>query len=169
MKYYVTIDGQEHCVALKKTPNGVYTCRIDDGDEFDAQFIRRGNHLHLISDNVSLSLATSLESDDLTAGGPRQRVAVESAALRALRSATGSSSGQDRGGLIASPMPGRVVKNLVAEGDTVTTGQGVVVVEAMKMENELKATLDGTVVKVYASADDLVEASAPLIEIEPHS
>ena len=55
----------------------------------------------------------------------------------------------------------------MAEGDRVTVGQGVVVIEAMKMENELKASIEGVVTKLYATDDDLVESGAPLIEITP--
>lgn len=67
---------------------------------------------------------------------------------------------------VDSPMPGKVVKVLVAEGDEVEEGQGVVVVEAMKMENELKAPKAGTVVELSASEGQLVEGGAVLVVIE---
>ena len=167
MRYYVTIGEVEHCVELLTNENGRYTCTIDDAAPFETDVIQRGNQFHLLSGQNTLSIALSLESGDMTLGGPRRNIQVESASLRAIRSATGASSGLASDGLITSPMPGRVVKNLVSEGDRVTVGQGVVVVEAMKMENELKATMNGAVIKVHAAADDLVEANAPLIEIEP--
>ena len=63
-------------------------------------------------------------------------------------------------------MPGRVVEVLVEEGATVEAGQGLVVLEAMKMENEIEAEAAGTVVKVHVEAGQPVEAGDPLFEIE---
>ena len=105
----------------------------------------------------------------MTGGGPRAPFRVESEMARALRTASGGEGTGEGDGTVASPMPGRVVKYLVSEGDHVSAGQGVVVIEAMKMENELKATVDGVVIRCFARAEDLVESGAPLIEIAPAS
>ena len=69
--------------------------------------------------------------------------------------------------MVRSPMPGRVVDILVAEGDSVTAGQGVAIVEAMKMENELRAEIDGIVSQVHVRADDRVEGNAELVTLAP--
>ncbi|NNF26941.1 MAG: hypothetical protein HKN73_06975 [Gemmatimonadetes bacterium] len=66
-------------------------------------------------------------------------------------------------------MPGLVVKVEVAEGDAVEVGQGLVVVEAMKMENELTATAAGTVARVAVNAGDAVEKDQVLLEFEQES
>ncbi len=66
---------------------------------------------------------------------------------------------------IKAPMPGRVVRVLVAVGDRVTARQGVVVVEAMKMENELRAPGDGIVKEVAARPGAIVERGAVLVVI----
>jgi biotin carboxyl carrier protein len=66
---------------------------------------------------------------------------------------------------IAAPMPGRVVKVLVAPGDAVTARQGLVVVEAMKMENELRAPRDGTVAEVRTREGAPVDANVVLVVI----
>jgi biotin carboxyl carrier protein len=63
-------------------------------------------------------------------------------------------------------MPGRIVKVLVNEGDAVTARQGVVVVEAMKMENEVRAPRAGTVKEVRVVQGALVEARTVLLVIE---
>ena len=68
---------------------------------------------------------------------------------------------------VASPMAGRVVKLLVAPGDTVSAGQGLVVVESMKMENELRARRAGTVLEVRAREGEPVDARAELIVLGP--
>ena len=67
---------------------------------------------------------------------------------------------------VVAPMPGRIVKVLVKAGDRVARGQGLVVVEAMKMENELRAPRDGTVAAVRASEGMSVEANAVLVVVE---
>jgi biotin carboxyl carrier protein len=66
---------------------------------------------------------------------------------------------------VLSPMPGKVVKVLVAVGDEVKSGQGVVVVEAMKMENELKAPKDGKIKAVAAKEGQAVEAGQSLVTL----
>ena len=67
---------------------------------------------------------------------------------------------------VQSPMPGKVVKVLVAAGDEVKSGQGVVVVEAMKMENELKAPRDGKVKSVSVKEGQAVEAGQTLATLD---
>jgi biotin carboxyl carrier protein len=62
-------------------------------------------------------------------------------------------------------MPGRVVAVLVAEGDVVTRGQGVLVLEAMKMENEIPAESDGVIKKLFVTAGQPVEGGDPLFEV----
>jgi len=68
--------------------------------------------------------------------------------------------------LIKAPMPGKVIKINVAEKDKVRKNQTLAIVEAMKMENEIKASIDGTVKKIYCSPGDFVETQNPLIELE---
>ena len=63
-------------------------------------------------------------------------------------------------------MPGKVIEVLVAEGDSVEKGQGLVIVEAMKMENELACPRDGTVQRVLVQSGTAVERGAVLLVIE---
>jgi pyruvate carboxylase subunit B len=67
---------------------------------------------------------------------------------------------------LKAPMPGLIVKVRVSSGDVVTAGQGLIVMEAMKMENELRAPSAGTVTKVHVEAGKAVEKGALLIEME---
>jgi len=67
---------------------------------------------------------------------------------------------------VSAPMPGKIVRLLVAEGDTVTAGQGLLVVEAMKMQNEMKAPKDGRVVSLAAREGATVAAGDVLAAIE---
>jgi len=67
---------------------------------------------------------------------------------------------------IQAYMPGRVVEILVAEGDSVQSGQGLIVLEAMKMENEIQAEHEGVVKRIFVTPGQPVEGGDPLFEIE---
>lgn len=82
-----------------------------------------------------------------------------------LRRATGTFRVEGRQ-VVSSPMAGKVVKVLVAAGDEVRRGQGLVVVEAMKMENELRSPKDGRVVELAVAEGQAVEANAKLCAVE---
>ena len=79
------------------------------------------------------------------------------------RLAKTTTGAEDR--VVKSPMPGRVVKMLVAKGDAVEVGQGLVVLEAMKMENEVRAKVAGTVAEVHVIAGAAVEGNAKLLTL----
>jgi biotin carboxyl carrier protein len=100
----------------------------------------------------------------VVAGGHRFYARVESERTRATGGGRGKSDVAE--GLVTSPMPGRVLKVLVAEGDEIHAGRPLVVVEAMKMENELAAARDGRVKKIFVTPGATVEGGAKLIEIE---
>lgn len=70
-------------------------------------------------------------------------------------------------GVLNAPMPGKILELLVKEGDTVELGDPVAILEAMKMENELKAPAAGTIVSLSVSVSMNVEKNQPLMEIEP--
>jgi pyruvate carboxylase subunit B len=101
----------------------------------------------------------------LTTDGQRIDAAVLDDRSLAVRAAARKAGGTKGAGVLKAPMPGLVVRLLVAEGEAVTAGKGLVVVEAMKMENELKAVGPGTVKKIHVAPGDRVEKGAPLVEL----
>lgn len=121
----------------------------------------------------------------LTAGGKTFRVCVASLGKQRFISVdgrvfaiteSGADSGQVRSGdekmpegtlRVKAPMPGKVIKILAAEGDSVRKNQTLAVVEAMKMENEIKSSIEGVVMKIMTTVGELVDSEKPLIEIEP--
>jgi biotin carboxyl carrier protein len=78
---------------------------------------------------------------------------------------SGSGAGGAGGGLLMSPMPGKIVKLLVRVGDPVQEGQTLLVMEAMKMQNELKTNTTGTVATVHVQEGATVETGAVLITV----
>ena len=85
---------------------------------------------------------------------------------RALRDLSGANTGPSGPAPIVAPMPGLIVRVNVSVGDDVEAGQGVVVMEAMKMENELRATAPGKVRSVEVVAGTAVEKGALLVSLE---
>jgi biotin carboxyl carrier protein len=85
---------------------------------------------------------------------------------RAIRALSGAGKEASGPAPLVAPMPGMIVRVAVQVGDTVEPGQGLVVMEAMKMENELRATSAGTVKSVLAQPGTAVEKGAVLLELE---
>ncbi|HMA20260.1 MAG TPA: acetyl-CoA carboxylase biotin carboxyl carrier protein subunit, partial [Gemmatimonadaceae bacterium] len=85
---------------------------------------------------------------------------------RAIRDITAASSKATGPAPVVAPMPGLIVRVTVAPGDAVQAGQGLVVMEAMKMENELRASAAGTVKAVHASPGKAVEKGTILVELQ---
>jgi biotin carboxyl carrier protein len=84
----------------------------------------------------------------------------------AIRELAGAGAGPSGPRPVVAPMPGMVVKVEVAEGDVVREGQGIVIVEAMKMENELRASGSGRVARVHVRRGDAVAKDQVLVELE---
>ena len=102
------------------------------------------------------------EGDTVAENAPL--VEIESA--DAVRSAAVSGTpATARSNKVTAPLPGRVMDILVKVGDKVKTGQDVVVLEAMKMENSIASDFEGTVVRIDVNVGDTVAENAPLVEI----
>jgi biotin carboxyl carrier protein len=104
------------------------------------------------------------DEETIAVSGRRHRVAVsDPRSLRARRRGPGAGNGTVQ---IKASMPGRVARVLVAPGEAVAAQQGIVVVEAMKMQNELKAARDGRIVEVRVAAGDKVASGQVLAVLE---
>ncbi len=77
----------------------------------------------------------------------------------------GGGAGAAGGGTLTAPMPGKVVKLLVAAGEAVQEGQTLLILEAMKMQNEYKSPSAGTVAKLFVSEGSTVETATPMVEL----
>ena len=92
---------------------------------------------------------------------------IERRAQRKRRAA--KSSGASGSGIISSAIPGKVVAIMTVEGEDVEEGSVVIVLEAMKMQNEIKASIDGVVSEIKCEAGERVEANVPLLEMIPEN
>jgi biotin carboxyl carrier protein len=105
-----------------------------------------------------------LDGDGVVIGGQRFAFEVEDPrSLQGRRSAGGGATGPRA---LKAPMPGRVVRVLVGVGDEVLEGQAIMVIEAMKMQNELKSPKVGRVVRVASAVGDTVGAGDVLAVVE---
>ncbi len=144
--YAVTLDGVRHQLEALSLPHGAVSMLLD-GNSHAFEFEEKG-------DEVAVMLAGQLTTVDI----------VDERRAR-LREATAIFTVEGKQ-TVVSPMPGKIVKVFVKVGDEVTEGQSVVVVEAMKMENELKAPKAGKVTEVTAVEGTAVENGSKLIVIE---
>jgi biotin carboxyl carrier protein len=122
-------------------------------------WVRLGNKSFRVTLGASLPGTTS----SVTVNG--RAIPMEVFDPRDLRTSASGGGTQGRQE-IAAPMPGKVVRVLVNAGDTVEEGQGVVVVEAMKMQNEMKSPKAGTVAEIRTRTDATVSAGEVLIVVE---
>jgi biotin carboxyl carrier protein len=102
----------------------------------------------------------------LTVAGERWDAEVVDERTRHIRSLTGAGERSQGAGVLRAPMPGLVVRVQAQPGEAVTAGAGIVVLEAMKMENELRTTAAGTIKSVHARAGETVEKGQILVEFE---
>jgi biotin carboxyl carrier protein len=167
MQFESTIHDQTFEVTLKEENSTA----VVNGRELPYELIvqaggrvlfRTGTKLHII-DNITVEKQTvtfSMNGVFITASvKDEQELLLESLGF--------STDELGSAGLLEAPMPGKILELLVGEGDEVEAGEPVAILEAMKMENELKAPASGTVSTISVSLNDNVEKNQPILEIEP--
>ena len=167
MRYFVTLgEGEPIAVDVLELPSGALDVRVNervlDVDVVDVAGAAGAVSVRVDGRVVDLTVEGAPPDVGIVASGHRSYVKVESARLRAALAAK-KPGGQGAEKLLKSPMPGRVVKVLVAAGDEVAAGQALLVIEAMKMETEVRAKGPGVVKELFVVAGTPVEASARLI------
>jgi acetyl/propionyl-CoA carboxylase alpha subunit len=165
LEYEFTLNGEKRRVSTDaRSPNATVTI---DGTVYEVDWSRvREGVLSLIMDGRSHTVQVARSDGGVTVDVDGQHFVIGTGS-RDDDSAVAAGAGGGGGGTIKAPMPGNVVKVMVEEGDEVVAGQSIVVVEAMKMENEVKSGTDGTVKKVNVAAGDSVGTSEVMVEIEP--
>lgn len=157
----VKINEKEVDVIVNQVSEGEFTVTFE-GKTFnvDQQFLS-DNSFSMIIDGKSHNSFYFGESIYLN--GESFKAEAEDPLKKELLKSSGFKKSE---GTIIASMPGNVVKILVSEGDNVVAGQGIIVLEAMKMENELEAPKDGVVKKIYVTEKTPVDGGTILVEIE---
>ena len=167
----VTHDGNEQPVTLEgPLDNGKLRVTIGGrAREVDAKLIRPGTWSILLDGRnylVDLDKRPALNGRVAASVGASEAVLlVEDAAQRKLATAAGPRK-QARGEILRAPIAGKVVKVLVEVGANVAPGSAVIVLEAMKMENELISERGGTVKAIHKQAGQAVDTGDVLVELE---
>jgi biotin carboxyl carrier protein len=165
MVYEVTVDGKPHRLELERA-KGAWVCRLDGLEiEVDA-VLARPNVLSLLVEGRSYEVKREQTAIDLHLWVGSTQFGVElrdPRSLRGRRDGTGHASGPRK---LIAPMPGKIVRVLVTEKSEVEAGQGIVVVEAMKMQNEIKSPKKGVVQKILAAQGANVNAGDVLAIVE---
>jgi pyruvate carboxylase subunit B len=166
MKYVVRIGDEDHEVVLDG--DGVHiggddiAAHVVPIDGTPVRMVTIGDEVHrvVVRPGATRGLYT------LWLDGYRFQLEALDERTRAIRDLSGASAGPSGPAPLVAPMPGLIVRVHVQSGDQVLAGQGLVVMEAMKMENELRVQAAGRVKTVFVTPGSVVEKGALLIELE---
>jgi biotin carboxyl carrier protein len=147
-KVFANVDGREYQLVARQSPSGV-TLLSAAGEVFDCRV--EGQPLS----GQAFYIFVGADQYAVTLIDPKR-----------LRGAAASSAHADGAAWIVAPMPGKIVRVLVAEGASVAAGAGIVVVEAMKMQNEMKAPKAGTITTLKVEVGSTVNGGDVLAVIE---
>ncbi|HEX9297673.1 MAG TPA: biotin/lipoyl-containing protein [Polyangiaceae bacterium] len=166
MRYFVGLGGREIAVDVTALAGGSWDVRVE-GNRSKVDAVAAGAAVSLLIDGrvVDLVLDATAPKVGYAALGCRGEARIETERTRAEPS-LGRADTAKGGDSLVAPMPGRIVRVLVAAGDHVETGAPLVVIEAMKMENELRATRAAEVRDVLVRAGDTIEGGVKLIVLE---
>jgi pyruvate carboxylase subunit B len=169
MKYFVTIGETTHTIVVNGetvTLDGKSVrARLEELSGTPVQLLSIDNEVH----RVLPRRGDRRGQYQLSVDGFRLQAEALDERARAIRELSGASAKPAEQTHLAAPMPGLIVRVHVSEGDPVRAGQGLIVMEAMKMENELRAAAAGVVRRVLVSPGGIVEKGELLLEMEPNN
>lgn len=156
--------GNTYSVQIERLPDSSYRAVLGERVvTFSAEAIEHGWSLGFPETGARQTVYVDAEGDTRSVSFEGERYSLVRETARAGRRAAAHGSGAGR---VEAQMPGQVREVLVKEGDTVTRGQVLLILEAMKMELRATAPVDGTVRAVLAAVGDVVTRGQPLIEID---
>jgi len=167
--YVALLDGgkREQAIEVEQEAPGIYQVRVGDAVHRVDAFRHDYGTISLLVDAQSYSVQLDQREALVKVhirGSSYPLEILDERRLR-MRRAAGKFTVTGKQ-VLSAPMPGKVVKVLVKPGDAVREGQGLLVIEAMKMENELRSPKDGKVVELHASEGQAVEGGAKLATVE---
>lgn len=165
MRYHVTVNGRAHEVVVTERL-GELVIEVDD-KPFDATYQEVDDLGQVVVLHDGKSYGLSIEGDEnqvaITLAGHFYDVKLEDERERAAHAAERASG--KSGGVVTSVMPGVVVEILVKKGQAVQKGAPLLILSAMKMQNEIAATIDGIVKDLHVTAGQAVGAGTKLVTI----
>ena len=167
MTYFARSGGRDHRLDVRQGKDGFHV-RLDDR-EFNVDFLQVDPGLYSLligGRSYEIDLLGMEDALMVLVDGQPFRVEIQEEHQRRLRAAAGKGEVKAGKRTVTAPMPGKVVRLLVRPGDAVRPGDGIIVMEAMKMENELKASAGGTVKDVRVEEGNAVNGGDVLVVIE---
>lgn len=163
--YYATIEGKEYTIEII---SGTSVSLNGTPWTIDFRPLKQGASCSLLVDGRLYEPTVYEENGgwEILIKGSRFNVQVEDERERRLRLASGDTTLHQGRYILTSPMPGMVIDVLVNEGDRVSKGDVLVILESMKMQNELTAPRDGVVAHIQARVNDNVERKQSLLILE---
>jgi biotin carboxyl carrier protein len=162
-----TLGGREVAITVERGRDGHWRVAVDGGPvrPVDAVEIRPGTWSLLVEGrSIVVDVDRRAGGSALLVGGEEVKIELADARRTRLAQAVGGRAAT-RGELVRAPIAGKVVKVLVAAGAEVTAGQGVAVLEAMKMENEIRADRGGTVETIHVQPGQSVDSGELLVTL----
>jgi biotin carboxyl carrier protein len=167
MAFIAKLGEQSYTVEIEENGRSVYRVSVD-GNEFLVDGKKTGRtNFSLIVDNRSFEIEVDNTDDEYRVLVDGRNYRIHLVDERRVRVGAAQSGLQLQGRqMVSVPMPGKIIAVLVAIGDAVEMGQGLVIVEAMKMENEVRSPISGEVKEIKVKPGDTVEGGALLVIVE---
>ena len=166
MDFEFAVNGVRQTISLDRKDGRIFIQHGDRTLEAEVRVISE-NSLSLLVAGRSFLVIVARDKDKRHIWLNGRTYLVQSGKEEQRLAERGDDRAQKGKSVVTAPMPGKVVKVNVVERQAVRKNQTLAIVEAMKMENEIKSPLEGFVKKIYVSAGDLVDSEKPLLELEP--
>lgn len=167
MNYDIELNGGKRRVSIQPTGDGLGWQIALDGQECHADLrMLQPNVLSLLIEGKSYRILLDARPEDPAMVLEGERIKYQVRDPRSLRSRSNSAAHVAGAKPVTAPMPGRIVRVLVQAGESVQAQQGLIVIEAMKMQNELKAPKAGNITRIAVEAGATVQAGQVLLVIE---
>jgi len=163
-----TLGGRDVTITVERGRDGRWQVAVDGGPSraVDAVEIRPGTWSLLVDGrSIVVDVDRRSASTALLVGGEEVKLELVDARRSRLAQAVGAGRAGTRGELVRAPIAGKVVKLLVDAGAEVSAGQGVAVLEAMKMENEIRADRGGAVETIHVKPGQSVDSGELLVTL----
>ncbi|MGB2804272.1 MAG: biotin/lipoyl-containing protein [Candidatus Zixiibacteriota bacterium] len=168
MKYVVQIEGKSYQVDVRELDGEIQVYLDGVPVQADSVYVKDRDFVSFLFNHRSLDLQFSRNEENISVflGGKKYECVLEDERSQRMKRLGALKVDTKKEQEMRSPMPGLITAIQVKEGDTVVTGQGVVIIEAMKMENELKAKHDGKVKAIKVKKHQAVDKDQVLIVFE---
>ena len=165
MEYELVVDGEMHKISVE-SKEGKYNIDLTNRKVEVSYETITPNCLSIIVDNKTYTVYMAESEGRKFAFVEGEQLLIQEAEKVKEKRFTFEGEGIEGGKIVCAPMPGKILKILVSEGEKVRKNQSLAIVEAMKMEHEIKSSIDGFVKKINFKEEEMVDTEEPIVELE---